>query len=194
MNHVEFIVSCRPSWDSEEDNEKKSRGCVVQYQRSQIRVLTAFMAVASDSSASSPEHFLGPEWLVDVTRLVQSSLTVGDPSIAQLHRETVLSGKAPGFTTVQVQRPVSINLVFTEIPSTEIKLLNLHQNTSKSIYKSWQTLFIQCFNQSSLMILAFTHTLPADCILMCHDCIVPHSGDVPPVGLGPGREDGACAG
>lgn len=74
----------------------------MQYQHSQIQVLTAFMAEVLDSNASSPEHFLGPEWLVDVTWLVQSSLQVGDTSIAQLHRETVLSGKAPGVTTVQV--------------------------------------------------------------------------------------------
>lgn len=110
MNDVEFIVSLRPSWDSEEENEKKSRGCMVQYQRSQIQVLTAFMAEVSDSSASSTEHFLGPEWLVDVTRLVRSSLKVGDTGIAQLHRETVLSGKAPGVTAVQVQLPFICSL------------------------------------------------------------------------------------
>ncbi|KAB5548986.1 hypothetical protein PHYPO_G00062020 [Pangasianodon hypophthalmus] len=97
----------RPSWESEEDNEKKGRGCMVQYQHSQIQVLTAFTAEVSDSSASSPEHFLGSEWLVDVTRLVRYSLKVGDTSIAQLHRETVLSGRSPGVTTVQVMSPLS---------------------------------------------------------------------------------------
>lgn len=76
---------------------------MVQYQHSQIQVLTAFMAEVLDSSTSSPEYFLGPDWLVDVTQLVQSSLKVGDTGIAQLHRETVLRGRAPGVTTVQVQ-------------------------------------------------------------------------------------------
>ncbi|GAA6090485.1 transmembrane protein 132D [Tachysurus ichikawai] len=100
-------ASQRPSWDSEEDDEKKVRGCIVQYQHSQIQVLTAFTAEVSNSSASSPEHFLGPEWLVDVTWLVRYSLKVGNTSIAQLHRETVLSGRAPGVTTVQVMSPLS---------------------------------------------------------------------------------------
>ncbi|XP_060747563.1 transmembrane protein 132D [Tachysurus vachellii] len=100
-------ASQRPSWDSEEDDEKKVRGCIVQYQHSQIQVLTAFTAEVSNSSASSPEHFLGPEWLVDVTWLVRYSLKVGNTSIAQLHRKTVLSGRAPGVTTVQVMSPLS---------------------------------------------------------------------------------------
>ncbi|XP_058271649.1 transmembrane protein 132D [Hemibagrus wyckioides] len=95
----------RPSLDSEEDNEKKVRGCVVQYQHSPIQVLTAFTAEVSDSSTSS--HFLGPEWMLDVTQLVRYSLKVGDPSIAQLHRKTVLRGRAPGVTTVQVMSPLS---------------------------------------------------------------------------------------
>lgn len=76
---------------------------MVQYQHSQIQVLSAFTAEVSNSGVSSTEYFLGPEWLVDVTRLVRSSLKVGDTSIAQLQRETVLSGRAPGVTTVQVQ-------------------------------------------------------------------------------------------
>lgn len=75
---------------------------MTQYQHSQIEVLTAFIAEVTDSSTSSLEHFLGPEWLVDVTRLVRYSLKVGDTSIAQLHRETVLSGRVPGVTAVQV--------------------------------------------------------------------------------------------
>lgn len=115
-----LIVSLRLSWDSEEDNEKKVRGCVVQYQHSQIQVLTAFTAEMSDSSMSSPEPFLGPEWLLDVTPLVRYSLKVVDTSIVQLHRETVLSGKAPGVTTVQVQFIYLVHL-------TKIKfLINLY--------------------------------------------------------------------
>ncbi|XP_046723106.1 transmembrane protein 132D [Silurus meridionalis] len=96
----------RPSWDSEEENEKGT-GCLMQYQHSQIQVLTAFTAEVLDSSTSSPEHFLGPEWLVDVTQLVRYSLKVVDTTIAQLNRETVLSGRAPGITTVQVMSPMS---------------------------------------------------------------------------------------
>ncbi|XP_072518216.1 transmembrane protein 132D [Salminus brasiliensis] len=97
----------RPSWDSEEDDEKKGRGCMLQYQHSLVRVLTAFTAEAPDSSGSSLVKFLGPEWLVDVTGLVRYSLRVGDTSIARLQAGTVLSGRAAGVTTVQVMSPLS---------------------------------------------------------------------------------------
>lgn len=96
---------------------------MVQYQHSPIQVLTAFTAEVSDLSSSSPEHFLGPEWMLDVTQLVQYSLKVGDPSIAQLHRKTVLRGRAPGVTTVQVQHSlICLIYSFTLGYITEIKL------------------------------------------------------------------------
>ncbi|KAI4893205.1 hypothetical protein NFI96_018519, partial [Prochilodus magdalenae] len=97
----------RATWDSEEDDEKKGRGCMLQYQHSLVRVLTAFTAEAPDSSGSSPVYFLGPEWLVDVTGLVRYSLKVGDTSIMRLQSGTVLSGRAAGVTTVQVVSPLS---------------------------------------------------------------------------------------
>ncbi|KAL6469776.1 hypothetical protein MHYP_G00208950 [Metynnis hypsauchen] len=103
----------RASWESEEDDEKKGRGCMLQYQHSLVRVLTAFTAEAPDSSGSSPVYFLGPEWLVDVTGLVRYSLKVGDTSIARLQSGTVLSGRAAGVTAVQVMSPLS-NAVLAE--------------------------------------------------------------------------------
>uniref|UniRef100_A0AAR2JMH0 Uncharacterized protein n=1 Tax=Pygocentrus nattereri TaxID=42514 RepID=A0AAR2JMH0_PYGNA len=90
----------RASWESEEEDEKKGRGCMLQYQHSLVRVLTAFTAGDPDSSGSSPVYFLGPEWLVDVTGLVRYSLKVGDTSIARLQSGTVLSGRAAGVTAV----------------------------------------------------------------------------------------------
>uniref|UniRef100_A0A8B9GZQ0 Si:dkey-1d7.3 n=1 Tax=Astyanax mexicanus TaxID=7994 RepID=A0A8B9GZQ0_ASTMX len=98
----------RPSWESEEDDEKKGRGCMLQYQHSLVRVLTAFTAEASDSNSGSvSEKFLGPDWLVDVTGLVRYSLRVGDTSVARLQAGTVLSGRAAGVTTIQVMSPLS---------------------------------------------------------------------------------------
>uniref|UniRef100_A0AAR2KGT7 Uncharacterized protein n=1 Tax=Pygocentrus nattereri TaxID=42514 RepID=A0AAR2KGT7_PYGNA len=97
----------RASWESEEEDEKKGRGCMLQYQHSLVRVLTAFTAGDPDSSGSSPVYFLGPEWLVDVTGLVRYSLKVGDTSIARLQSGTVLSGRAAGVTAVQVMSPLS---------------------------------------------------------------------------------------
>ncbi|XP_066502003.1 transmembrane protein 132D isoform X2 [Hoplias malabaricus] len=91
----------RASWESEEDDEKKGRGCMLQYQHSLVRVLTAFTAEAPDPSGSSPVYFLGSEWLVDVTGLVRYSLRVGDTSVVRLQAGTVLSGRAAGVTTVQ---------------------------------------------------------------------------------------------
>lgn len=90
------------SWDTEEDDERKGRGCMLQYQHSLIRVLTVFTAESPDPSRPSPAYFLGSDWQVDVTRLVRYFLRVGDTSIARLQAGTVLTGKAVGVTTVQV--------------------------------------------------------------------------------------------
>ncbi|XP_030623883.1 transmembrane protein 132D [Chanos chanos] len=105
----------RMSWDSEEEEERKGKGCMLQYQQSLVRVLTVFSAETSDLStdpnrdpnSSALTFFLGPEWQVDITRLVRYSLRVKDPSIARLQGGTVLSGKSVGVTTIQVVSPLS---------------------------------------------------------------------------------------
>lgn len=101
----------RVSWDTEEEDERKGRGCMLQYQHSLIRVLTVFTAESSDPSSPSPAYFLGSDWQVDVTRLVRYFLRVGDTSVARLQAGTVLTGKAVGVTTVQVM------LIMTEPPA-----------------------------------------------------------------------------
>ncbi|XP_071011432.1 transmembrane protein 132D-like [Oncorhynchus clarkii lewisi] len=110
----------RTSWDSEEEEEiRKSRGCMLQYQHTVVRVLTPFVAEPSDPSpdpiigglGGSLETFLGPDWQVDVTRLVRYSLRVGDQSIARLHAGTVLQGRAAGTTTLQVMSPLSDSIL-----------------------------------------------------------------------------------
>ncbi|CDQ85844.1 unnamed protein product [Oncorhynchus mykiss] len=99
------------SWDSEEEEEiRKSRGCMLQYQHTVVRVLTPFVAEPSDPSPD-PMTFLGPDWQVDVTRLVRYSLRVGDQSIARLHAGTVLQGRAAGTTTLQVMSPLSDSIL-----------------------------------------------------------------------------------
>uniref|UniRef100_A0A671S082 Si:dkey-1d7.3 n=1 Tax=Sinocyclocheilus anshuiensis TaxID=1608454 RepID=A0A671S082_9TELE len=103
----------RVSWDTEEEDERKGRGCMLQYQHSLIRVLTVFTAESPDPSSPSPAYFLGSDWQVDVTRLVRYFLRVGDTSIARLQAGSVLTGKAVGVTTVQVMSPLS-NSVLAE--------------------------------------------------------------------------------
>lgn len=46
---------------------------------------------------------LGPDWQVDVTDLVQDSLKVADPRIAELVDRTVLVGLELGSTTLKVK-------------------------------------------------------------------------------------------
>lgn len=46
---------------------------------------------------------LGPDWQVDVTDLVQDSLKVTDPRIAELVDRTVLVGLELGSTTLKVK-------------------------------------------------------------------------------------------
>ncbi|XP_026052113.1 transmembrane protein 132D [Carassius auratus] len=101
------------SWDTEEEDERKGRGCMLQYQHSLIRVLTVFTAESPDPSSPSPAYFLGSDWQVDVTRLVRYFLRVGDTSVARLQAGSVLTGKAVGVTTVQVMSPLS-NSVLAE--------------------------------------------------------------------------------
>ncbi|XP_067279423.1 transmembrane protein 132D [Pseudorasbora parva] len=103
----------RVSWDTEEEDERKGRGCMLQYQHSLIRVLTVFTADSPDPSSPSPAYFLGSDWQVDVTRLVRYFLRVGDTSVARLQAGTVLTGKTVGVTTVQVMSPLS-NSVLAE--------------------------------------------------------------------------------
>ncbi|KAA8584176.1 hypothetical protein FQN60_007961 [Etheostoma spectabile] len=107
--------SRRSTWDSEEEEEmRKGRGCMLQYQHSTLRVLTPFMAQTDAEAPSDPltgadpvEYFLGPDWQVDVTNLVRSSLKVADSDVARVQDGVVLQGRAVGTTTVQVLSPLT---------------------------------------------------------------------------------------
>ncbi|XP_053195427.1 transmembrane protein 132D [Scomber japonicus] len=116
---VPVTTGNRRSWDSEEEEEmRKGRGCMLQYQHSTLKVLTAFVAQADSEALPDPltgvepvEYFLGPDWQVDVTNLVRYSLKVADPDVARLQDGVVLQGRAVGTTTVQVLSPLTSSVL-----------------------------------------------------------------------------------
>ncbi|VFV35195.1 Hypothetical predicted protein [Lynx pardinus] len=101
----------RPTRESEdeEDEEKKGRGCSLQYQHATVRVLTQFVAEAPDLSQLS--YMLGPDWQFDITDLVTDFMKVEEPRIAQLQGGRTLVGREPGITTVQVLSPLSDSIL-----------------------------------------------------------------------------------
>uniref|UniRef100_A0A3Q1BTB3 Uncharacterized protein n=1 Tax=Amphiprion ocellaris TaxID=80972 RepID=A0A3Q1BTB3_AMPOC len=105
----------RSTWDSEEEEEmRKGRGCMLQYQHSTLRVLTPFIAQ--------------PDAEVDVTNLVRYNLNVADPDVAWVQDGVVVRGRAVGTTSVQVLSPLtsavlaerSIRVVDDKVSVTEV--------------------------------------------------------------------------
>ncbi|XP_061554393.1 transmembrane protein 132D [Phycodurus eques] len=107
----------KPTWNSEEEEEmRKGRGCMLQYQHSTLRVLTHFEADSDAlpdllTGANPVDYFLGPDWQVDVTNLVRHSLKVADPDVASVKDGEVLQGRAVGTTTVQVLSPLTSSVL-----------------------------------------------------------------------------------
>uniref|UniRef100_A0A8C9R4Z4 Transmembrane protein 132D n=1 Tax=Scleropages formosus TaxID=113540 RepID=A0A8C9R4Z4_SCLFO len=97
------------SWDSEEE-DRKAKGCTLQYQHALVQVLTHFVAERADQRGR-PAYFLGRDWQVDVTPLVRYFLRVEDSRVARLHRGRVLSGRDAGVTAVQVLSPLSDSIL-----------------------------------------------------------------------------------
>uniref|UniRef100_A0A8C9TI98 Transmembrane protein 132C n=1 Tax=Scleropages formosus TaxID=113540 RepID=A0A8C9TI98_SCLFO len=82
--------SARDSEDEDED-DRRGRSCSLQYQHAAVRVLTHFVAEATDPRA--PLAFmLGSDWQADVTELVRDFLKVEDPRVALLRDGRVLAG------------------------------------------------------------------------------------------------------
>ncbi|KAM9857763.1 transmembrane protein 132D [Aulostomus maculatus] len=102
---VPILTSKRSGWNSEED-ERKGKGCMLQYQHTLVRVITYFMAEPEDPR-DPKVYFLGSDWQVDVTRLVRYFMKVEDPRVARLQAGRVLSGRDLGTTTIQVFSPLS---------------------------------------------------------------------------------------
>ncbi|NXL44724.1 T132B protein, partial [Podilymbus podiceps] len=102
----------RPTRDSEdeEDDEKKGRGCTLQYQHATVRVLTQFVAESSEFGGHLT-YMLGSEWQFDITDLVTDFMKVEEPKIAKLQDGRVLVGREHGITTVQVLSPLSDSIL-----------------------------------------------------------------------------------
>uniref|UniRef100_A0A3Q2ZEQ0 Transmembrane protein 132D n=1 Tax=Hippocampus comes TaxID=109280 RepID=A0A3Q2ZEQ0_HIPCM len=102
---VPILTTKRSVWNSQVD-EKKGKGCALQFQHALVRVLTHFVAEQADPR-DSQAYFLGSDWQVDVTRLVRYFMKVEDPRVAKLHAGRVLSGQDIGTTAIQVFSPLS---------------------------------------------------------------------------------------
>ncbi|TMS03991.1 Transmembrane protein 132D [Larimichthys crocea] len=98
---VPILTSKRTGWNSEED-DRKGKGCMLQFQHALVRVLTHFVAEQADPR-DPKAYFLGSDWQVDVTRLVRYFMKVEDPRVARLQAGRVLSGRDLGTTTIQVK-------------------------------------------------------------------------------------------
>ncbi|XP_036777712.2 transmembrane protein 132D isoform X1 [Manis pentadactyla] len=105
---VPIVSNKRPARDSEEeeDEDRRGRGCTLQYQHAMVRVLTQFVAEAADPGGHLA-HLLGSDWQVDITELVNDFMQVEEPRIAKLQGGQVLSGQELGMTTIQVLSPLS---------------------------------------------------------------------------------------
>uniref|UniRef100_A0A4W5RJ07 Transmembrane protein 132C n=1 Tax=Hucho hucho TaxID=62062 RepID=A0A4W5RJ07_9TELE len=109
---VPIFSNKRPTRDSEddEDDERKGKGCTLQYQYALVRVLTHFVA---EPAAPGGElvYMLGVDWQADITDLVLDYLKVEDPRIARLLEGRILMGRDLGITTIQVLSPLSDSIL-----------------------------------------------------------------------------------
>uniref|UniRef100_A0A8B9R2V4 Transmembrane protein 132A n=1 Tax=Anas platyrhynchos TaxID=8839 RepID=A0A8B9R2V4_ANAPL len=90
--------------------ERRARGCRPQYQRTSVRFLAHFVAHPRDGGRHL-SYLPGPEWLLDVTHLVAGRARVQDPRVATLEGDTVVVGREPGVTSVEVRSPVSDSIL-----------------------------------------------------------------------------------
>ncbi|KAK5620224.1 hypothetical protein CRENBAI_000240 [Crenichthys baileyi] len=109
---VPITTNKRPTRDSEddEDDDRKGKGCTLQYQYALVRVLTYFVAEPSDPGGEMV-YMLGTDWQADITPLVFDQLKVEDPRIARLVDGHILIGRDPGITTIQVLSPLSDSIL-----------------------------------------------------------------------------------
>ncbi|XP_008330994.1 transmembrane protein 132E isoform X3 [Cynoglossus semilaevis] len=99
--------------DEDDDDRRVSRGCTLQYQRALVKVLTQFHTTSTEGT-DQVITMLGPDWQVDVTDLVQDSLKVADPRIAELVDRTILVGLELGSTALKVESPLAVEAVLGE--------------------------------------------------------------------------------
>nr|XP_028566702.1 transmembrane protein 132C isoform X1 [Podarcis muralis] len=109
---VPIISNKRPTRESddEDEDERKGRGCTLQYQHAMVRVLTQF--VAEDTSPwGQLTYLLGSDWQFDITDLVTDFMKLEQPHVAQLQGGKVLVGQEVGMTMVQVLSPLSDSIL-----------------------------------------------------------------------------------
>ncbi|XP_034152552.1 transmembrane protein 132C isoform X2 [Esox lucius] len=109
---VPILSNKRPTRDSEddEDDERKGKGCTLQYQSALVRVLTRFVAEPADPGGELV-YLLGADWQADITDLVVDYLKVEDPRIARLLDGHVVMGREKGITSIQVLSPLSDSIL-----------------------------------------------------------------------------------
>ncbi|XP_051515054.1 transmembrane protein 132C-like [Myxocyprinus asiaticus] len=109
---VPIITNRRLTRDSEDDeeDERKGKGCALQYQYALVRVLTHFVAEPADPGGELV-HMLGSDWSADITEMVLAFLKVEDTRIARLIDGRVLVGRDLGITTIQVISPLSDSIL-----------------------------------------------------------------------------------
>ncbi|XP_067151859.1 transmembrane protein 132A isoform X2 [Apteryx mantelli] len=93
-----------------EEAERRARGCRPQYQRTAVRFLAHFVAHPLDGGRHLA-YLPGAEWLLDVSHLVAARARVVDPRVASLEGGTVVVGREPGVTSVEVRSPVSDSIL-----------------------------------------------------------------------------------
>ncbi|XP_013767599.1 transmembrane protein 132C isoform X2 [Pundamilia nyererei] len=109
---VPIITNKRPTRDSEddEDDDRKGKGCTLQYQYALVRVLTHFVAEPSDPGGEMV-YMLGADWQVDITHLVLDQLKIEEPRIARLIDGRIVIGRDLGHTNIQVLSPLSDSIL-----------------------------------------------------------------------------------
>ncbi|XP_063171681.1 transmembrane protein 132D-like [Candoia aspera] len=105
---IPIVSNKRPARDSddEEEDERRGRGCTLQYQHATVRVLTQFVAEPLDPGGQTT-YLLGSDWQVDITELVNNFIQVEEPRIARLQDGQLLLGQELGMTTLQILSPLS---------------------------------------------------------------------------------------
>ncbi|XP_030078077.1 transmembrane protein 132A isoform X2 [Microcaecilia unicolor] len=86
--------------------ERKARECRPQYQCASVRFLAHFVAHPLDGGRHVT-YLLGSDWLLDVSHLLREHARAKDPQVAVLEEGSILIGREPGVTSVEVRSPVS---------------------------------------------------------------------------------------
>uniref|UniRef100_H9GPP6 Transmembrane protein 132A n=1 Tax=Anolis carolinensis TaxID=28377 RepID=H9GPP6_ANOCA len=93
-----------------EEAERRGRGCRLQYQRAGVRFLAHFVAHPLDGGRHLT-YMPSSDWLLDVSHLVQAHARIQDPRVATLEGGSVVIGREPGMTSVEVRSPVSDSIL-----------------------------------------------------------------------------------